>query len=155
RVLTSHSLPTLVALSVLAIGLYLFLGVLDLLRAQALVRIGCGFDAQVSPIAHAAVMRLPIYCASSTDATQPLRDVDAIRRFLSSQGPVAILDLPWMPLYLVFVFLLHPWLGVLASSGVLVLVALTWHTERRTQGLNASAGKTATARIELADASAR
>jgi len=86
RVLTSHSVPTLVVLSVLAIGLYLFLGALDVIRAQALVRIGSAFDQRLSPIAHAAVMRLPIYGASTTDATQPLRDVDAIRQFLSNQA---------------------------------------------------------------------
>ena len=155
RVLTSHSVPTLVALSVLAIGLYLFLGALDVIRAQALVRIGSAFDERLSPIAHAAVMRLPIYGASATDAMQPLRDVDAIRQFLANQGPVAILDLPWMPLYLVFVFLLHPWLGALALLGVVVLMALTWHTERLTQGLNASASKAASARMGTADANAR
>ena len=155
RVLTSHSVPTLVALSVLAIGLYLFLGALDVIRAQALVRIGSAFDERISPVAHAAVMRLPIYGASTTEATQPLRDVDAIRQFLSNQGPIAILDLPWMPLYLIFVFLLHIWLGALALLGVVVLIALTWHTERLTQGLNASASRTASARMGTADANAR
>ena len=49
RVLTSHSVPTLVALSVLAIGLYLFLGALDVIRAQALVRIGSAFDERLRP----------------------------------------------------------------------------------------------------------
>lgn len=155
RVLTSHSVPTLVALSILAIGLYLALGILDVIRAQVLVAVGSSVDQRLSPIAHAAVMRLPIYGASTIDATQPLRDVDAIRRFLSSQGPIAILDLPWLPLYLIFVFLLHAWLGSLALLGVLVLTALTWLAERLTNDLNASAGKAAAARMGLAEANAR
>ena len=152
RVLTSHSVPTLVALSVLAIGLYLFMGVLDVVRGQAFVRIGTSFDRRMSPVAHALVMRLPIYGASSTEATQPLRDVDAIRSFLASQGPVAILDLPWMPLYLGLVFLLHPWLGALTLAGVLVLMGITWLTEHLTQDLNAAVGRAQSERIALARA---
>ena len=155
RVLTSHSVPTLVALSVLAIGLYLFLGALDVIRAQALVRIGSAFDR--AALAH---------CPCGRDAPADLwrlhhRCHAAAARcrcdspFLANQGPVAILDLPWMPLYLVFVFLLHPWLGALALLGVVVLIALTWFTERLTQGLNVSASKAASARMGTADANAR
>ncbi|HRD75554.1 MAG TPA: type I secretion system permease/ATPase, partial [Hyphomicrobiaceae bacterium] len=47
-------------------------------------------------------------------------------------GPAAIADLPWFPIYLVFVFILHPWLGILATSGVAILVAITIATERIT-----------------------
>ena len=155
RVLTSHSVPTLVALSVLAIGLYVFMGILDVIRGQALVRIGNSVDRRLSTAAHAAVIRLPIYGASTTDATQPLRDVESIRHFLTNQGPVAILDLPWMPIYLLFVLMLHPWLGALATLGVVILIALTWLAERLTQGLSVSAVKAATSRMAVADANAR
>src|SRR5688500_3458423 len=58
RVLTSHSVPTLVALSVLAIGLYLFQGTLEVLRGQALVRLGSRFDRRLAPLAHHAVVAL-------------------------------------------------------------------------------------------------
>src|SRR3981081_1937595 len=110
RVLSSHSVPTLVALSALVVVLYLFQGVLDVIRAQVLVRLGTRLDQRLMPLAAGALMRLPRYGASSSQAIQPMRDVDTIRGFLSGQGLVAILDLPWMPLYLAFIFLLHPWL---------------------------------------------
>lgn len=152
RVLTSHSVPTLVALSILAITLYLFLGVLDVLRSQAFVRIGARCDEHLTPAAHAAAIRLPLRGVSATEALQPLRDVDSIRSFLSGPGPIAILDMPWMPLYLAFVFLLHPWLGFLALGGLLVLVALTWWTERSTTPLSIEATKASMARLTLADA---
>jgi ATP-binding cassette subfamily C protein len=155
RVLTSHSVPTLVALSVLAIGLYLFQGTLDVIRGQALVRLGSRLDRRLAPLAHDAVVALPLQGAGTTAALQPLRDIDAMRAFLASQGPVAILDLPWMPAYLAFVFLLHPWLGALALAGTLLLVALTWLTERLTRPLNAAATKAAASRMGLADANAR
>jgi ABC-type protease/lipase transport system fused ATPase/permease subunit len=114
RVLTSHSVPTLLALSLLAIGLYLFQGTLDVLRGQVLVRLGSHLDAQLTPLVHAVAVRAPLRGASRAESLQPLRDVDAMRIFLGSQGPVAIFDLPWMPVYLAFVFLMHPVLGVMA-----------------------------------------
>ena len=54
RVLSSHSVPTLMALSVLAGGLYVFQSLLDVLRSQALVRLGSGVNAAMSPAVHRA-----------------------------------------------------------------------------------------------------
>ena len=68
---------------------------------------------------------------------QPLRDVDAIRTFLSGQAPVAILDMPWMPLYLAFVFLLHPVLGWVTVAGALFLIS--HHRADRTADARATA----------------
>ena len=155
RVLTSHSVPTLIAFSVLAAGLYVFQGVLDILRGQALVRLGIRADQLASPIAHSALLKLPLYGSSTTDATRPVRDVEAIRSFLGSQGPVAIFDLPWMPLYLAFVFFLHFWLGILATFGVVVLVGLTLITERSSSKLHAQSVEAGGHRTAIADGNAR
>lgn len=100
RVLTSRSVPSLVALSLLAIVLFLFQGGLEVIRAQVLVRMASRLDRRLTPLAHGAVMRLRSYAGTQGNATQPIRDVDSIRSYLSGQGPVAILDMPWMPLYL-------------------------------------------------------
>jgi ATP-binding cassette subfamily C protein len=74
-----------------------------------------------------------------------VRDLDQIRAFLSSQGPISLADMPWIPVYLTLVFLLHPLLGLLATFGALALVALTWLTEMRSrdpaQASNAAAGE--------------
>jgi ATP-binding cassette subfamily C protein len=131
-VLTSYSVQTLVGFSILAVGFYLIQGVLEVIRSQILVRIGIGIDRRLMPPAQAVALRMPLAGASSSDAMQPTRDVDTIRAFVGSQGPGAILDLPWFPIYLIFVFLLHPWLGMLSSVGVLLLIALTLASERAT-----------------------
>ena len=155
RVLTSHSVATLIALSLLAIGLYLFQGTLDVLRSQVLVRLGSHLDTQLTPLVHAVAVRAPLRGASRAESLQPLRDVDAMRMFLVSQGPVAIFDLPWMPVYLVFVFLMHPLLGVTALAGAAILVALTFLTERLTGDLQQATAKSAVARMTIADANVR
>ncbi|EPE93588.1 putative protease secretion (ATP-binding protein), partial [Rhizobium grahamii CCGE 502] len=111
RALTSGSISTLVALSILAISLYLFQGMFDIIRSQILIRLGARLDAELAPIAHKVVIEMPRYGYSTSEAMERGRDVDTLRGFLSSQGPVALFDLPWMPVYLVFVWLLHPMLG--------------------------------------------
>ena len=155
RVLTSHSTPTLIALSVLVAGLYIFQSVIDLLRSQVLVRLGSGINAIMMPAAHAAALELPLRGQSATSSLQSMRDVDAIRAFLAGQGLVALFDMPWIPFYLIFVYMLHPVLGYLATGGMVVLVVLTLLTEYMTQHLEVSVGKAASTRMALADANAR
>lgn len=127
RVLASQSIPTLVALIGLVIGLYLFLGSVDALRARMLVRIGWRVDEQIGPMALASTLDMRL--CNGRDTTQPLGDLDQIRQFLGGAGPVAICDLPWMPLFLGIVFVFHPWLGVLALAGGLMLIVLTLISE--------------------------
>ena len=98
------------------------------MRAQVLVRARRAARPQASP--RSPTVPRSCGCRSSAprppDAMQPVRDVDTIRSFLGGQGPVAIFDMPWMPIYLVFVFMPAPlarrsW----RSSGVLLLIVLT------------------------------
>jgi len=155
RVLSSHSVPTLVSLSVLMLVLYGFYGVLDLLRNQASGRASVLFDRRIAGPVHAVVVNLPLKGASRSMAQQPMRDVDTIRTFFASGGPVAFLDLPWMPLYLAFVFLLHPSLGLMCLSGMLLLVVLTFVTERLSRNEVQASARADAARKNIADANAR
>ncbi len=125
RALTSGSIPTLIWLSVIAVGLYLFQGLFDILRSQMLVRFGANVDRQIAPLVHRVVMEMPRFGYSSAEASERGRDVDTVRGFLSGAGPVALFDLPWIPVYLVFVWLLHPVLGMLTLGGALFLACLT------------------------------
>ena len=125
RALTSGSIPTLIWLSVIAVGLYLFQGLFDILRSQMLVRFGSNVDRQIAPLVHRVVIDMPRFGYSSAEASERGRDVDTVRSFLSGAGPVALFDLPWIPVYLVFVWLLHPMLGMLTLGGALFLACLT------------------------------
>ncbi len=155
RVLSSQSIPTLIALSVLAAGLYLFQGALEVTRSQILVRLGGRVDRQLITAAHDAAMRLPLLGRRGADAQQPIRDVDTIRGFLAGQGPIAILDMPWMPLYLAFIFLLHPVLGWVTAAGALVLIGMTLWTEKVTKQPSQELVSSASNRLAVAEASAR
>src|SRR6185503_7535772 len=130
RVLASRSVPTLIALSVFLIGAYLFQGVLDLVRTRVVVRSATLLDHHLGGIVHDTVARLAVRSRNSGEATQPVRDLDQIRSFLTRSGPIAIVDLPWMPVFLLICFVIQPWLGLVALVGGLILLAVTVMTER-------------------------
>lgn len=155
RVLPSGSLPTLVGLGVLAICLYAFQGLLDAFRSRILSRIGSAIDEDLSPRAYDAVVRLPLKNWGGGHGLQPIRDLDQIRTFLSSPGPGALFDLPWTPLYVGVCYLFHPWIGLTAAGGVLLLAALTFTTEVATRAPAKAAVGHAAARNNLLEASRR
>ncbi len=155
RVLSSRSVPTLIALSVLATGLFVFQGALEVTRAQILVRLANRLDRALTSLAFGAVTRLRSYVGAESNPMQPLRDVDTIRTYLSGQGPTAILDLPWMPLYIAFVFFLHPVLGWITIFGMVFLMAITLLTERLMLKPSASAASASKQRWAIAEASER
>lgn len=152
RALTSQSVPTLLALSFLAIGLYLFQGVLDVTRSQILVRLGAKFDDALSPLTHKVTIDMPRFGFSLAESKDRSRDVDTVRQFMSGQGPQALFDLPWMPLYLVFIYVLHPWLGTLTIIGALVLALLTLITEVVTRRHAKEVNQSEVMRANVADA---
>jgi ATP-binding cassette subfamily C protein len=155
RVLPSRSIPTLVGLIVLAGGLYIAQGVLDLLRGRILVRIGTALDEALSPRVFQTVVRLPLMQGGQGEGLQPLRDLDNVRSFLSGMGPSALFDLPWLPLYLAICFAFHTMIGVTALVGALILVMLTVITEYMTRAPTREANSLAARRSDIAAASRR
>ncbi|MFB9949246.1 type I secretion system permease/ATPase [Rhizobium puerariae] len=155
RVLASGSLPTLVALAALAIALYAFQSMLEIIRSRVLLRIGESFDHQLSGRVYNAVVRLPLETRMPGDGLQPLRDLDNIRGYLSGQGPTVFFDLPWMPLYLGICFLFHFWIGMTALIGAVVLLAITLVTDRLSVGPTREATAQGTARNATIEAARR
>ena len=127
RVLPSRSVPTLVGLSILAGILLTFQALLEITRGRLLVRIGSRLDGRLSPRVYDAVVRMR--SKPGSDGQQPVRDLDTIRSFLSSTGPNALFDLPWVPLYLAICFAFHTLIGVTALGGAILLMALTFLAE--------------------------
>src|SRR5882762_11591679 len=129
RVLPSRSIPTLVGLVILAGGLYIAQGALDLIRGRILGRIGTSLDEAINARVFDTVVRLPLVVGGRNEGLQPLRDLDNVRSFLGSMGPGAFFDLPWLPFYLAICFAFHWLIGVTALVGALILVGLTLITE--------------------------
>jgi ATP-binding cassette subfamily C protein len=129
RVLPSRSVPTLVGLIILAGGLYVAQGLLDLIRGRILGRVGTSLDEALNARVFDIVVRLPLVAGARNEGLQPLRDLDNVRSFLGGMGPGAFFDLPWLPFYLAICFAFHVLIGVTALVGAIILVTLTIMTE--------------------------
>jgi len=155
RVLPSRSVPTLIGLLVLALTLYVFQGLMDALRGRLLARVGARLDQTMSDRIYGTVMRLPVQAPKRGASIQPLRDLDAIRGYLSGPGPTAFFDLPWVPFYLAICFAFHFWIGVTVLAGALILVSLTLLSELLARKSSLDANRVGVDRSRLAETSRR
>jgi len=120
RVLTSGSVPTLIALGILVVMLYALYGFLEYIRGRILMRIARMLDEDLrSSVFHAVTFHA--VQGNRQVRTQPAQDLSSIRQFLSGPAPFSFLDLPWTPIYLFVIFLLHVQLGLAASAAVAIL----------------------------------
>jgi len=118
RVLTSHSLPTLVGLTVIVFALFAFMTVLDAFRARILTRLGHYCDTALSALVYRRTVA-PEY--SDRGGHSPVQDLDRTRQFILSPGLPALFDIPWIPVYLAILFLFHEELGWLATGGAVLI----------------------------------
>lgn len=132
RVLTSQNEMTLLVITLLILGIFSLLGGLEWVRGQLLVRSSAQLDRQLSDRVFTASFDARLH-GRGLSPGQALADLAGLRQFLAGSGIIAFFDLPWIPVYLVVITLLHPLLGVFALVGGLFLLALTWLTERATQ----------------------
>jgi PrtD family type I secretion system ABC transporter len=152
RVLSSRSIPTLVALSVFLIMAYSFQGGFEVLRSRLTVRIASLLDLRLGALLYEAVIKLANRNHTSAEVHQPLRDLDQIRTFLTGTAPIAIVDLPWVPIFLAVCFVLHPVLGMTALAGAATLTALTLLTQRLSRAATVAVGQSSGARATASEA---
>ncbi|WP_426229846.1 type I secretion system permease/ATPase [Pararhizobium sp. DWP3-4] len=155
RVLPSRSIPTLIALCLLALLLYAFQGAFEMVRGRMLVRVAGALDEAMSARIYRAVVQAPLKLRTQGDGLQALRDFDQVRSFLSGTGPAAFFDLPWLPFYIGICFLFHPMIGIVAVIGSIILIGLTFLTNRGTKGPSKKASEAGNQRNAFAQASQR
>ncbi|MEI9415144.1 type I secretion system permease/ATPase [Mesorhizobium sp. Cs1321R2N1] len=121
RVVTSGSETTLVMLTLVLLAAFLALAGLDLVRAAILTRASARLDRLLSVKILAASVETP---SPSSSPSQPIRDFDTFRQVITGSGIHALFDLPWSPIYIGIIFLLHPWLGFFALGCSLLLIGM-------------------------------
>ena len=123
RVLTSRSIETLVMLMVLSVGALLFMAYLDVIRARLLTAAAVSLEKLLGPRVLADMIRRNA-APGAGEALHGLRDVNALRAFLTGPGILSLFDSPWAVIYVLIIFLFHPLLGAVAFGGALVMLAL-------------------------------
>lgn len=125
HVLASRSMPTLMALSALALGLFVALGLLDHARARILARIGARLQHRLQHRVMAAALRRQALVPDDPLTQTAVQDLESVQRLWSAPVMVTVFDLPWSPLFLLVLFAFGAPLGWLALFGVAGLAALT------------------------------
>lgn len=133
RVLGSRSEETLLALFILVIFLFVVMGLIDAARGRVMARLSARFQAALEARVFRASIARAALLPGDPAAHFGLRDLESIRQLLSSPVFLAIFDLPWAPLFLLAVFIFHPWLGYMAVSGAAVLIVVTWANQATTR----------------------
>ncbi|TPJ95438.1 type I secretion system permease/ATPase [Mesorhizobium sp. B2-5-9] len=155
RVIPSKSVPTLVALLVLVAGLYAFSGLLDVLRGRVMTRIAAAIDATLTHRVFAVVSGAALRTRMTGDVLKPAQDLEQIRSFLGSNGPVALFDLPWMPVYLVVCYFMHPLIGLVAAGAMLILAGMTLLTNMLTRAVTTQSSLALAKRNRFGEAASR
>lgn len=140
RVLASRNETTLIALTVIAIGLLVSFGLLEFTRSKLLVRAGLQFDEVLAhPVFHRVVKQQT--ANPNSGAQIAINDIDKVREFLTGQGILSFFDAPWVPLFLALCFFFHPWLGFVATGGAVIIFCLALANEFATRKTLAEAGR--------------
>jgi PrtD family type I secretion system ABC transporter len=153
RVMTSGSMPTLVALSLLTASLYAVIGLLELVRSRVIVRLGVEIDQRIGDRIFEASLVKTI--SGQGNSVSALRELDTLRSFVAGPGPLTFFDAWWTPAYLLVVFLMHWSLGIAATIGAIVLLIIAWASEAQSRAPLAEAGKATARSVELAETGQR
>ncbi|NNE58719.1 MAG: type I secretion system permease/ATPase [Hellea sp.] len=132
RVISSRSMSTLAALTVLMVVLYAFMGILDFLRSRLLVRIGNYVADQLEERTFQVWLKQGLL-GSAAVKRKPLTDLARVKQFLTGQAPVTFFDIPWTPVYIAVIFMFHWVLGVFAVIGALLVLAIAYMADISTR----------------------
>ena len=154
RVLSSHSMDTLLLLTLIVMFAFAVMAGLEWVRSRLMVRVSSWLDHRLG----GEVLTGSIVSAlrhGSDHSAQSLRDLATFRSFLTGPSLFPILDAPWAPIFLLVIFLLHPLLGLIATIGALALFGLAVLNEVATRKPLQAAGTALRAAQYQADASVR
>lgn len=132
RVLSSQNETTLAMLSLMVVGFFVFISLLEVVRSFIVIRIGSQLERRFNLRVYQAAFERNLFKGEG-NAGQSLGDLTHIRQFVTGPALFAFFDAPWFPVYLFVIYLFNVWLGVLATAGALLLIALACLNEYMTK----------------------
>src|SRR4051794_8993796 len=153
RVLASRILDTLYYLSLIAVVATLVLALFEAVRGQVMQRLAAWVEQRVAP--ESFVRAIESTLRGRPYRMEALRDLAVCRGYIGSPGALSLYDVPWVPIYLGFIFLLHPIMGAIALGGAVLLFGLTLVSELSTSKLLKEANTAAMASQRQAESITR
>jgi ATP-binding cassette, subfamily C, bacterial exporter for protease/lipase len=132
RVLVSQSMATLLWLTVVTVFVFAVSSVIDDFRARILINYGVVLDQRVSGRLFSGLFDSAVR-GDPNASSQALRDLDTFRQTLTGIGAAAFFDLPWIPVFLVVLYIIDPFVGALTTAGAVLLLFLALAQERATR----------------------
>ena len=132
RVLSSYSLPTLYALTIAAVVALIVMASLEFVRSRLLVRCGVAIDQALSRTVLSEVLKTSARSGEQVNQAN-LRDVNLLRNFFAGNAIFTLFDMPWTPLFLATIYLLHPLMGLVATGGAVLLIVFAVINEMLTR----------------------
>lgn len=129
RVMLSGNALTLVSLTVVLVVLLGVMSFSEWVRSRLLVRSGARLDQVMSQRIFSAAFGAQLAKAQRSPQ-QPLTDMNTVRQFLTGNGVFAVVDTPWAVVFIVVLFLMHPWLGWLSVGFCVVQIGLGFLMQR-------------------------
>jgi PrtD family type I secretion system ABC transporter len=155
RVMHSRSVPTLLYLTLVVALCYVVYAILDAVRGRVLAGVS---DLVEDRLGSAVLRSLTTPAPAGARPPTPVhvaRDLDTVRQFAAGSGALAFVDLPWAPIYLATIALLHPVLGLFAVGALVVLLGLTVASEQVARRPMMRAGQAATRAYQFGEAITR
>ncbi len=154
RVLTTGSVDTLLALTAMVAGALVVFGVLEAIRVRVLARAGAWLDRELGSAVLSGAVAAALRAGGGVSA-QGLRDLATVRGYLGGAGVLPLFDVPWAPVFLGIVFLVHPVLGWIGLAGALVLFGCAVLNDLATRSKLTEANGAAARALNAADAAVR
>ncbi|WP_299940198.1 type I secretion system permease/ATPase [uncultured Nitratireductor sp.] len=130
RVLTSRSTDTLIMLTIVIIGAVLLQAIFDAIRRFILMRTAVEVAAQLGAPILSAAARASLH--GTGREYQTLGDLQQLRSFLVSGTLLSFLDIPFAPIFVLAVFLVHPHLGSIVVLSAFLLMIVAFINQRAT-----------------------
>jgi ATP-binding cassette subfamily C protein EexD len=124
KAVTSSSLSTLASLSLVAAVMFIILGAMEVLRSRLLISISSRIDKALGTGLHERVFINAVKVGGDKATASPLHDLHGLRQFITGNGVLAVFDAPWVPIYLLIMFLFHPMIGTIGLIASLILLVI-------------------------------
>ncbi|MCY3566803.1 MAG: type I secretion system permease/ATPase [Gammaproteobacteria bacterium] len=132
RVVSSGSVPTLTMLTILMVCLLLALGGFEWVRSMVMIGASNRLEQRLRQRISEATFNRALLSGGMTTSAQPMNDLSQLRQYLTGPSLFAFFDAPWVPIYLIVMYLFHPYFALCGVFAVMVMLTLALANEKTT-----------------------
>ena len=132
RVVASGSVPTLAMLTILMVCLLLAMGGFEWVRSMVMIAASSRLEQRLRQRVSEATFNRALLSGGMTANAQPMNDLSMLRQFLTGSSLFAFFDAPWVPIYILVMYIFHPLFALVGVFAVIIMLALALANEKTT-----------------------